>query len=80
MGVEPICGVRDAVRRFRNLSDGQLFEIGASISFAGIRLPYRFYGVYFLTVYIVQFILFFLSHLRYFIILIANVISLRSLS
>ena len=40
VGVDTVSRVRDALRRFLNLSDGKLFEIGAFIDFVGIRLPY----------------------------------------
>ena len=40
VGVYAFARVRDAVRRFLNLSDGELFELGASIGFPGIRLPH----------------------------------------
>ena len=42
VGVDAIPLIRDAVRRFFTLSDGVLFELGASINFAGIRLLYLF--------------------------------------
>ena len=45
IGVDAVARERDALRRFLNLSDGEPFELGASIGFAGIRLPYWLYSI-----------------------------------
>lgn len=40
VGVDAVCRIRDAVHRFLNLSDGEVFEHGSSIGFTGIRFLY----------------------------------------
>ena len=38
--VDAVSRVRSPVRRFLNLRDGELFELGATIGFVGIRFPF----------------------------------------